>query len=128
LDVAIAQVVNESPLVIHVHKGCKSDGFDTSMKPSALPGRYWFGEMDPSRKAALCRLRGSQVVVRVGGGWQDLSTFLLDHSNLESPAGILRSFSTHISDPDAGVSSTTEQSDDMKPTEHHIDSIEDETF
>ncbi|KAG1097369.1 hypothetical protein G6F42_018191 [Rhizopus arrhizus] len=45
-------------------------------------GRYWFGNLNP--KLAYCRvLKSKMVMVRVGGGWTELSQFLRDHALLE---------------------------------------------
>ncbi|OAD74599.1 hypothetical protein PHYBLDRAFT_158727 [Phycomyces blakesleeanus NRRL 1555(-)] len=45
-------------------------------------GRYWFGE--GNAKMAYCRvLKSKMVMVRVGGGWTELSQFLRDHCLLE---------------------------------------------
>ncbi|KAJ3171848.1 actinin alpha 2 [Geranomyces variabilis] len=80
LDVAIAEVVNsfESPIRIE--------------KSNTQPGRYWFG--DALRRLCLCRLVRRTVVIRIGGGWQDLATFLTDHGTLELRVPVVRSFSS----------------------------------
>jgi Growth-Arrest-Specific Protein 2 Domain len=45
-------------------------------------GKYWFGEIEP--RLVYCRiLRSKMVMVRVGGGWTELSQFLRDHALLE---------------------------------------------
>ncbi|KAF9192645.1 actinin alpha 2 [Haplosporangium sp. Z 11] len=45
-------------------------------------GRYVFGEIEP--KVCFCRiLRSRKVMVRVGGGWSELSKFMEDHASLE---------------------------------------------
>ncbi|KAG2221334.1 hypothetical protein INT45_014018 [Circinella minor] len=70
LDMAVGNIVNDSPYKIRV-----------KMVPGEV-GRYWFGARNP--KLAYCRiLRSRMVMVRVGGGWQELSQFLRDHSLLE---------------------------------------------
>jgi hypothetical protein len=70
LDVELGRIINESPYRICV---------------KAVPGevgRYWFGESQP--KLAYCRiLKSSMVMVRVGGGWTELTQFLRDHALLE---------------------------------------------
>jgi len=72
LDVEVAKVVNASPLSVKVERA----GSD----------KYYFGNEGGGRdrKVYLCRLMkyasSSKVMVRVGGGWQDLDMFLLDHS------------------------------------------------
>ncbi|KAI9015243.1 hypothetical protein CLU79DRAFT_765767 [Phycomyces nitens] len=70
LDMALGVIVNDSPYKISV-----------KMVPGEV-GRYWFGSVNP--KMAYCRiLRSRMVMVRVGGGWVELSQFLRDHALLE---------------------------------------------
>jgi len=78
LDVEVARIVNKCPKSIKV---TKAEG----------DGKYWFGEVIP--KLCFCRyLRSGIIMVRVGGGWQELSKFLLEHSNLEHRIPMVRSF------------------------------------
>ena len=70
LDVAVGEVVNSLPvhvdIDIEVAEG--SDWQDQS-------GKYWIGTEDP--KLCFCRiLRSQTVMVRVGGGWQELSKYV----------------------------------------------------
>lgn len=70
LDVALGDIVNDSPYKIGV-----------KMVPGEV-GKYWFGREKP--KLAYCRvLRSRMVMVRVGGGWVELSQFLRDHALIE---------------------------------------------
>ncbi|CEP09300.1 hypothetical protein [Parasitella parasitica] len=70
LDVAMGDIINDSPYKVHV-----------KMVPGEV-GKYWFGDVNP--KLAYCRiLRSRMVMVRVGGGWVELSQFLSDHALLE---------------------------------------------
>ncbi|KAI8340078.1 hypothetical protein BC941DRAFT_419325 [Chlamydoabsidia padenii] len=70
LDVEIGRIVNETPYRIKV-----------KMVPGEV-GRYWFGDVNP--KLVYCRvLKSKMVMVRVGGGWTELSQFLRDHALLE---------------------------------------------
>lgn len=70
LDVAVGNIVNDSPYRVRV-----------KMVPGEV-GKYWFGTVNP--KLAYCRiLRSRMVMVRVGGGWVELSQFLRDHALLE---------------------------------------------
>lgn len=70
LDVALGNIVNDSPYKVRV-----------KMVPGEV-GRYWFGDKNP--KLAYCRiLRSRMVMVRVGGGWVELSQFLRDHALIE---------------------------------------------
>lgn len=86
LDVHVASIINASPIAIKCQRGPQE-------------GRYYFGnELNPSvgggKKLYTCKLmsydgrRGSsdkarsKVLVRVGGGWQDLELFLLHYGIL----------------------------------------------
>ncbi|KAG2214340.1 hypothetical protein INT47_000896, partial [Mucor saturninus] len=70
LDIEIGRIVNETPYRVKV-----------KMVPGET-GRYWFGNLNP--KLAYCRvLKSKMVMVRVGGGWTELSQFLRDHALLE---------------------------------------------
>lgn len=60
---AVGRVVNSLPLSVKIEraKGATCDS-----------GKYWIGAPDP--KLCFCRiLRSSTVMVRVGGGWEELS-------------------------------------------------------
>jgi len=64
LDVAVGDVVNNLPVGINI-EGLTETWQDKS-------GKYWIGNQDP--KLCFCRiLRSETVMVRVGGGWQELS-------------------------------------------------------
>lgn len=67
LDVAVGDVVNALPVEINievVQEGWKDQS-----------GKYWIGGDDP--KLCFCRiLRSHTVMVRVGGGWMELSKFV----------------------------------------------------
>lgn len=64
LDVAVGDVVNNLPVGINV------EGLTETWKDQS--GKYWIGNQDP--KLCFCRiLRSQTVMVRVGGGWQELS-------------------------------------------------------
>ncbi|KIK65539.1 hypothetical protein GYMLUDRAFT_70641 [Collybiopsis luxurians FD-317 M1] len=70
LDVAVGDVVNSLPIGINV------EGVTGSWKDQS--GKYWIGDQDP--KLCFCRiLRSQTVMVRVGGGWTELSKFIRDH-------------------------------------------------
>jgi len=70
LDVAIGDVVNKLPININIEVVA-----DTWKDKS---GKYWIGDQEP--KLCFCRiLRSETVMVRVGGGWQELSKFIEDH-------------------------------------------------
>ncbi|KAF7301507.1 Growth arrest-specific 2-like [Mycena indigotica] len=70
LDVAVGEVVNKLPVGISI------EGVSDSWKDQS--GKYWIGDQDP--KLCFCRiLRSQTVMVRVGGGWQELSRFIQGH-------------------------------------------------
>ncbi|KAF7331845.1 Growth arrest-specific 2-like [Mycena kentingensis (nom. inval.)] len=70
LDVAVGEVVNKLPVGISI------EGVSDSWKDQS--GKYWIGDQDP--KLCFCRiLRSQTVMVRVGGGWQELSKFIQNH-------------------------------------------------
>ncbi|KAG7448998.1 uncharacterized protein BT62DRAFT_985409 [Guyanagaster necrorhizus] len=68
LDVAVGDVVNNLPVGINIE--------GISWKDQS--GKYWIGDNDP--KLCFCRiLRSQTVMVRVGGGWAELSKFIRSH-------------------------------------------------
>ncbi|KAI9469687.1 MAG: hypothetical protein EXX96DRAFT_623306 [Benjaminiella poitrasii] len=68
LDVQLGLIVNKSPYLIKVKK-----------VPGEV-GKYWFGEEHP--RLVYCRILPSKMVmVRVGGGWVELSKFMKDHGH-----------------------------------------------
>ncbi|KAF8491416.1 hypothetical protein JB92DRAFT_3006159 [Gautieria morchelliformis] len=70
LDVAVGNVVNNFRLPVTIHAA------GDSWKDQS--GKYWIGEAEP--KLCFCRiLRSQTVMVRVGGGWCELSKFLKGH-------------------------------------------------
>ncbi|KZT20743.1 hypothetical protein NEOLEDRAFT_1140266 [Neolentinus lepideus HHB14362 ss-1] len=70
LDVAVGDVVNNLPVNINIEVVA-----DTWKDQS---GKYWIGDQEP--KLCFCRiLRSQTVMVRVGGGWTELSKFIKDH-------------------------------------------------
>ncbi|KAF8665600.1 hypothetical protein AX16_000057 [Volvariella volvacea WC 439] len=72
LDMAVGDVVNQLPLEINI----TIEGVTNTWKDQS--GKYWIGDQDP--KLCFCRiLRSHTVMVRVGGGWQELSKFIRDH-------------------------------------------------
>lgn len=66
LDVAVGDVVNNLPVGINI------EGVSETWKDKS--GKYWIGNQDP--KLCFCRiLRSQTVMVRVGGGWTELSKY-----------------------------------------------------
>ncbi|KAG1206878.1 hypothetical protein G6F35_011117 [Rhizopus arrhizus] len=72
------------------------------------PGKYYFGnELSLSsmggKKLYTCKLmtytdrkggklKNNKVLIRVGGGWQDLEFFLLEHSSLMASDVVVRTY------------------------------------
>lgn len=87
LDMAIGKLVNRMPMPVSVvHASSLSAGSSSSRNSSDWKddsGRYWVGHPDP--KLCFCRiLRSRTIMVRVGGGWQELTRYLLQHCALDS--------------------------------------------
>ncbi|KAK4689278.1 hypothetical protein P7C73_g815, partial [Tremellales sp. Uapishka_1] len=76
LDIAVGNIVNKMEVNIPiVPVGLNSAGEEWKDQS----GRYWIGA-EGRAKLCFCRiLRSRTVMVRVGGGWVELSKFLLDH-------------------------------------------------
>ncbi|KAI9358664.1 hypothetical protein BD770DRAFT_363603 [Pilaira anomala] len=73
LDVQLGLIVNESPFRMKV-----------KMVPGEA-GKYWFGDEHP--RLVYCRILPSKMVmVRVGGGWVELSKFMKDHGHSDNLA------------------------------------------
>jgi DNA repair exonuclease SbcCD ATPase subunit len=92
LDVEIARVVNECPDPILVARDPET-------------GKYWIGDKDP--KLCFCRVLNSRMVmVRVGGGWKELSKYLSDYSEkhgsssnpntIKSPSRFFRAYNAEL--------------------------------
>ncbi|KAF9975380.1 hypothetical protein BGZ73_000988 [Actinomortierella ambigua] len=63
-------------------QGRRSNAKASGYNAGSEDGRYVFGEIEP--KVCFCRiLRSRKVMVRVGGGWVELSKFMEDHASLE---------------------------------------------
>ncbi|CEP06953.1 hypothetical protein [Parasitella parasitica] len=73
LDVQLGLIVNESPYKMKV-----------KMVPGEV-GKYWFGDEHP--RLVYCRILPSKMVmVRVGGGWEELSRYMKDHGHSDGLA------------------------------------------
>jgi hypothetical protein len=86
LDIELSKIINSSPIQIQCQR--------------ASSGRYYFGSessisINGGKKLYACKLmtysdrkrKGNgqnKVLIRVGGGWQDLEFFLLEHSSFMS--------------------------------------------
>ncbi|KAH8118351.1 hypothetical protein DFH11DRAFT_1566963 [Phellopilus nigrolimitatus] len=72
LDVAVGDVVNNLPVSIDVEAA-------EAPKDRSTSGKYFIGYGDEA-KLCFCRiLRSQTVMVRVGGGWAELSKFIKGH-------------------------------------------------
>ncbi|KAF9941211.1 actinin alpha 2 [Mortierella alpina] len=84
-----ADSTNSSPRVAKTVRGqgrlgshAKTSSTPDAGSMSGEVGRYVFGDVEP--KVCYCRiLRSRKVMVRVGGGWSELSKFMEDHASLE---------------------------------------------
>ncbi|KAI7827188.1 hypothetical protein BC939DRAFT_446010 [Gamsiella multidivaricata] len=95
-------------------------------------GRYVFGDIEP--KVCYCRiLRSRKVMVRVGGGWSELSKFMEDHASLEqrkARSKLLSASNSSISvasqfGRSTSVLSGTESRQHLHPLEGSSDSLSD---
>lgn len=78
LDVEVAKVVSQVSTRLHLERASTS----TPKKQStpSLSGKYWVGPPESRQsKLCYCRILNNNVMVRVGGGWDHLSTFLNRH-------------------------------------------------
>ncbi|KAF8270996.1 hypothetical protein EI94DRAFT_1721674 [Lactarius quietus] len=72
LDVAVGDVVNKLPEDVDIKVEVAQNTWQDRS------GKYWIGSEDP--KLCFCRiLRSQAVMVRVGGGWMELSKFIQTH-------------------------------------------------
>jgi hypothetical protein len=88
LDVAVGKIVNKLPMPVKItHAASASSNLVNNGNATGTrskeqwhdeSGRYWVGHPDP--KLCFCRiLRSRTVMVRIGGGWQELGTYILKH-------------------------------------------------
>lgn len=90
LDVEVAKVINASPISIKCQRGPGGGGkylFGSELSPSPGGGKkmYTCKLMTYTDRRSSDKVPRNKVLVRVGGGWQDLEMFLLDHANLMTP-------------------------------------------
>jgi hypothetical protein len=101
LDVAVGKIVNKLPMQVNITHASMNPSNSTGSKAKEEwqdeSGRYWVGQPDP--KLCFCRiLRSRAVMVRVGGGWQELTTYILKHfSHLGNDSGLSVAASPHAS-------------------------------
>ncbi|ODN80557.1 hypothetical protein L202_02758 [Cryptococcus amylolentus CBS 6039] len=78
LDVAVGKIVNKLDVAVPVRPVNQNPPHQAE-EYQDLSGQYWIGS-EGKAKLCFCRiLRSRTVMVRVGGGWMELSKFLLDH-------------------------------------------------
>ncbi|RCH98825.1 Spectrin beta chain, non-erythrocytic 1 [Rhizopus azygosporus] len=71
LDVQLGRIINDSPYKMKVKR------------VQGEVGKYWFGDEHP--RLVYCRILPSKMVmVRVGGGWVELSRYMKDHGHTEN--------------------------------------------
>ncbi|KAG2225460.1 hypothetical protein INT45_010096 [Circinella minor] len=101
LDVEIGRIVNQVPYSVKVE-----------MVPGEV-GRYWFGS-----RLVYCRiLKSRMVMLRVGGGWCELSQFMRDHAMLHDANDI------HIvSDEQGFIQMNTTRRPSLPPPLYHSSS------
>lgn len=81
LDVAVGDVVNQLPVGINIES--VAQGWRDQS------GKYWIGNQEP--KLCFCRiLRSQTVMVRVGGGWTELSKLVHQHFVLSVRSFVLK--------------------------------------
>ncbi|KAG0175529.1 hypothetical protein DFQ28_008890 [Apophysomyces sp. BC1034] len=107
LDIEVANIVNASPIAIKCQKGPHADGryyFGNELNPSLGGGKKMYAcklmsYADRERRTAVTaagnKVTRNKVLVRVGGGWQDLEMFLLEHASLMTSDVVVRSFVRH---------------------------------
>ncbi|KAI7865332.1 hypothetical protein BDF14DRAFT_1730472 [Spinellus fusiger] len=99
LDVEVATIVNGSPIAIKCQRGPHNGGyyFGNELNPSLGGGKKLYtcklmNYTNRDRRNTTGKVARNKVLVRVGGGWQDLEIFLLEHSNLMASDVVVRSF------------------------------------
>lgn len=115
LDVAVGRIVNEMPIPVSItHAAAASskesvDGASTDGDRERWhdeSGRYYVGHPDP--KLCFCRiLRSRTVMVRIGGGWEELSSYIIKHYAHLAPTDSLSSISTPQRSPQERKASGT---------------------
>ncbi|ORX54459.1 hypothetical protein DM01DRAFT_205457 [Hesseltinella vesiculosa] len=99
LDMEVAMILNASPISIPCQRSPQGGGkyyFGNDLNPSGAGKKlYTCKLMNYAHRSSRRRLASTsrnKVLVRVGGGWQDLEMFLLEHASLMTSDVIVRSF------------------------------------
>ncbi|KAH8555045.1 hypothetical protein BGW37DRAFT_420942 [Umbelopsis sp. PMI_123] len=111
LDVEVGKILNASPITIKCQRSPQGGGryyFGNDLSPSLGGGKKMYlcrlmnyavkSNLDPSLLSSRTRAKPTasrnKVLVRVGGGWQDLEIFLLEHASLMVSDVVVRSFTS----------------------------------
>ncbi|KAG2184069.1 hypothetical protein INT44_009084 [Umbelopsis vinacea] len=111
LDVEVGKILNASPIAIKCQRSPQGGGryyFGNDLSPSLGGGKKMYlcrlmnyaekSNIDPSLLSSRTRTKPTasrnKVLVRVGGGWQDLEIFLLEHASLMVSDVVVRSFTS----------------------------------
>lgn len=87
LDMAVGKLVNRMPVPVQIVHASKAPGARVTDDWKDESGRYWVGHPDP--KLCFCRiLRSRTVMVRIGGGWQELTRYIMQHYHQAASAAI----------------------------------------
>ncbi|GAA99793.1 uncharacterized protein L969DRAFT_89080 [Mixia osmundae IAM 14324] len=114
IDQEVGKILNKLETKVNVRRVV-----DNASEKTTQTGRYHFGE---DRRLYFCRiLRDEVVMVRVGGGWQELGIFLstrYPHNDSGHATPLMRTVGSsaapnmpRLSDPRRKVSSTTRSAD-----------------
>eukprot|EP00158_Paraphelidium_tribonemae_P009275 Partr_v1_DN28820_c2_g1_i1_m34288 putative Dystrophin len=78
IDKAILDIIHDYPVEVNIRRshGSNKTATDTS-------GHFMLSDLN-GEKVIYCELRGTQVILRVGGGWQPLKDYLVDRYFLGS--------------------------------------------
>ncbi|KAI8070689.1 hypothetical protein BC940DRAFT_8762 [Gongronella butleri] len=100
LDMQVAMILNASPITIPCQRAKQGAGkyyFGNDLNPTGAGKKLYTCKLMTYTNRSRRRLSTSRnkVLVRVGGGWQDLEMFLLEHASLMTSDVIVRSFVKH---------------------------------
>lgn len=81
LDVEVGKIVNQLPVRVEITHAAEADvgnGRALRQEWHDISGKYWVGYPNP--RLCFCRILPSEtVMVRIGGGWEELSRFVMKH-------------------------------------------------
>lgn len=112
LDVAVGKIVNRLPVPVDIVHASKAPGARATDDWRDESGRYWVGNPDP--KLCFCRiLRSRTIMVRVGGGWQELTRYIVQHYNLAASVALGDASSSPTQSKMGSVDSQLRSSDSL---------------